>query len=36
MEAELPLAKGPKHAVLPGLWTLSQDTQHHLLQGQHL
>lgn len=36
MEASLPVAQGPQHTVLPGLWTLSQDTQHLLQQGQHL
>lgn len=33
MEAELPVAKGPQHAVLPGLRTLRQDTPHCLQQG---
>lgn len=33
MEAELPVAKGPQHAVSPGLWTLCQDTPHCLQEG---
>jgi len=36
MEASLPVAKGPHHTVLPGPWTLSQDPQHLLQQGQLL
>lgn len=31
VEAQLPVAKSPHHAVSPGLWASPQDT-HHLLQ----